>query len=278
LTAKGKPRVLLGHRSAYDDWVLPKGKIDPGEDPNTTAVREVLEETGYHCRIVAPLGPTRHRIGEGIKEVEWFAMRPLPDSPGFEANDEVDRIVWLSPRQARETLDYENERELIEATDLTRVLRTGTLRLVRHGDAGDRSRWPGPDTKRPLTERGRRQAAGIASALAEAGVDRILSSPYERCVETVRPVADQSGAGVEIDHRLADETPTEQAMALLTSLIGYNAVLCSHGDLIPALLRRLRQKSGLAFDGPIECAKGSVWEIEVDGGKFTDARYLPPSG
>jgi 8-oxo-dGTP diphosphatase len=108
-------------------------------------------------------------------------------------------------------------------------------------------------------------------------VDRILSSPYLRCVETVEAFAAQIGAHVELEERLADETTAEDALSLLASMVGYNAVLCSHGDLIPLLLRRLR-RNGLAIATPIECAKGSIWEIEVDGGKFTEARYRPPPG
>ncbi|MGH8914753.1 MAG: NUDIX hydrolase, partial [Acidimicrobiia bacterium] len=76
-TAKGNLRVLVAHRPRYDDWSLPKGKADAGEPPEVTAVREVLEETGYHCRIVTPLGTTRYRIQGGVKEVDWYAMRPL---------------------------------------------------------------------------------------------------------------------------------------------------------------------------------------------------------
>jgi 8-oxo-dGTP diphosphatase len=277
LTTKGNMRVLLAHRPVYDDWSFPKGKAEAGETPESAAIREVLEETGYRCRIIAPLGLTRHNLDGGVKEVTWYAMRPLPDSPGFEPNAEVDQISWLSPRRARDMLAYENEQELIDATDLKRIMRTGTLRLVRHGDAGERGKWPGADITRPLTAKGRRQAGDIAEALAGVGVDRILSSPYLRCVETVEAFAAQIGAHVELEERLADETTAEDALSLLASMVGYNAILCSHGDLIPLVLRRLR-RDGLAIATPIECAKGSIWEIEVDGGKFTEARYRPPPG
>lgn len=68
-TPKGNLKILIVHRPSYDDWSLPKGKADKGETPEETAVREVLEETGYHCRIVAPIGTTRHRMSRGVKEV-----------------------------------------------------------------------------------------------------------------------------------------------------------------------------------------------------------------
>ena len=82
-TKNGRLKILVTHRPRYDDWSLPKGKADPKETPEQTAVREVLEETGYLCRIIAPLGKTRYPVSGGTKEVAWFAMRPLPDSKGF---------------------------------------------------------------------------------------------------------------------------------------------------------------------------------------------------
>jgi 8-oxo-dGTP diphosphatase len=221
----GKPKILLVHRPAYDDWSLPKGKIDAGETAEVAAVREVLEETGYHCRIAAPLGMTHHTLRGVTKEVTWYAMRPLPDSPGFVENREVDRVSWLSPRKARETLAYANERELLDATDLAWILGTGTIRLARHGDAGDRRKWSGPDVDRPLTAKGRGQATRMADLVSGAGIDRIVSSPYLRCIETMHPVAERTGAPVEVDQRLTDETSVQDALELLNAMIGHNAVL-----------------------------------------------------
>ncbi|MCI0425080.1 MAG: NUDIX hydrolase [Actinobacteria bacterium] len=274
-TGKGRIRVLAVHRPAYDDWSLPKGKIEDGEGPETAALREVLEETGYSCRIVAPLATTRHTIAGGVKEVVWFAMRPLPASPGFVPNDEIDQIAWLGPKKARRALVYENERELIDPTDLARLAATGTLRLLRHVDAGDRGGWRGDDTQRPLSNKGRRQASVTADKLATAEIDRVLTSPYVRCIESVAPLAVATGVEIEIDQRLAEDEVSDAAYDLVLDVVGYNAVICSHGDVIVGVLRRLRRQ-GLAIKTSPECAKGSIWEIDVDGGKFTDARYLPP--
>lgn len=274
-TNKGKLRILVVHRPSYDDWSLPKGKADPGESPEETAVREVLEETGYHCRVVAPLAVTRHRVRNGIKEVAWFAMRPLPDSPGFTPNDEIDEVRWVSRRQATELLDYENDRELIAGVDLRRLAETGTLWLVRHAAAGDRNKWTRDDRLRPMTKKGRRQAEAIADLLAPRGIERIVSSPYDRCVQTVEPLAARTGAEVEISDALAEGPDVDAAYELIDSLVGHNAVLCSHGDVIPAVINRLMW-AGLTLETSFYCAKGSTWEVEIEGGKFTTARYLPP--
>jgi len=274
-TRKGKIRVLVVHRQQYDDWTLPKGKADDGESPEETAVREVLEETGKRCRIVAPLGATRYRVQGGVKEVHWFAMKPLPDSPGFTKNAEVDRIKWLSRRKLLERLTYEQDRELIEGTDLKKLAQTGTLYLFRHTTAGDRSRWRGRDEDRSLTKKGWREADAVASSLADAGIERIVSSPYERCVQSVKPLSKLIKARIETSPLLAEEPDIDAAYALVDSLIGTDTVISSHGDVIPALINRMMW-AGLSLESRFYCSKGSIWVVEVDGGKFTTARYMPP--
>ena len=274
-TPKGKIRVLVVHRQQYDDWTLPKGKADDGESPEETAVREVLEETGKRCRIVAPLGATRYRVQGGVKEVHWFAMKPLPDSPGFTKNAEVDRITWLSRRKVLELLTYEQDRELIEGTDLKKLAQTGTLYLFRHTTAGDRSRWIGRDEDRSLTKKGWREADAVASSLADAGIERIVSSPYERCVQSVKPLSKLIKAPIETSTLLGEEPDIDAAYALVDSLVGTDTMISSHGDVIPALINRMMW-AGLSLESRFYCSKGSIWVVEVDGGKFTTARYMPP--
>jgi 8-oxo-(d)GTP phosphatase len=272
---KGKLKILLAHRPRYDDWGLPKGKADKGETPEETAVREVLEETGYHCRIVAPLDVTRYRVASGVKEVTWFAMRPLPDSPGFKKNKEVDEVRWLPRKQAKALCDYENDRQLIAVADLKKVAQTGTLFVIRHAAAGDRSEWDGIDAIRPLSKKGRRQSSAIAESLRSAGIEKIYSSPYTRCVQTVEPLADAIGTKVIEHDALAEGPDIDAAYELADELVGCNAVLCSHGDVIPAVINRMMW-AGLTLESRFYCSKGSIWEVDMEGGRFMTARYVPP--
>jgi 8-oxo-dGTP diphosphatase len=272
---KGKLKLLIAHRPRYDDWSLPKGKADKGETPEETAVREVLEETGSHCRIVAPLGTSRYRISNGVKEVQWYAMRPLPDSPGFRPNSEIDQIKWVTRKQALETLDYDNDRNLITEASFKRLSQTGTIHMYRHAAAGDRAKWDGDDRERPLTKKGRLQATAVAERLRGAGIERIVTSPYQRCVESVEPLAELTGAKIEIDEGLAEGPDIDAAYDIVDSLVGCNAVVCSHGDVIPAVINRMMW-AGLTLDSRFYCSKGSVWEIGLDGGRFTKAHYQPP--
>lgn len=272
---KGKLKVLVAHRPRYDDWGLPKGKADKGETPEETAIREVLEETGFHCRIVAPLGATRYRVRNGVKEVTWFAMRPLPDSPGFKKNKEVDQIQWVTRKQAKALCDYENDRGLIADADLKKLAETGTLFLLRHAAAGNRGKWEGIDAIRPLSKKGRRQSAALAKSLQHSGIEKIYTSPYTRCVETVEPLAEAIGAKVVEHDALAEGPDIDAAYALTDELVGYNAVLCSHGDVIPAVINRMMW-AGLNLESRFYCSKASIWEVDLEGGRFTTARYVPP--
>lgn len=274
-TEKGNLKILIAHRPRYDDWSLPKGKMDGGETSEETAIREVLEETGFHCRIVEPLETTRYRFGQGIKEVAWYAMRPLPDSPGFKKNSEVDKIKWLSRSAAAKLVDYDLDRNLINGNDLKKISQTGTLHLLRHGAAGNRDKWNKDDRLRPLTKKGRRQAEAIAENLKDRGIERIFTSPYQRCIDTVEPLADMIGAKFEVSEALAEGPDVDASYQLIHDIAGTNTVLCSHGDVIPATINRLMWL-GLELTDRFYCPKGSIWEIDVDQGRFAEGRYVPP--
>ena len=111
----GKSQIAVVHRPRYDDWSLPKGKLDPGEDWAAAALREVEEETGMRCELAEELGSVRYRDRKGRpKLVRWWRMRPLGGE--FAPGDEVDELRWLAPAEALELLDYEQDRELVRRT------------------------------------------------------------------------------------------------------------------------------------------------------------------
>jgi 8-oxo-dGTP diphosphatase len=108
--------VVLVHRPKYDDWTLPKGKLLPGEDDRTAALREVEEETGFRCEIDRPLGSIEYRDQAGRpKTVAYFLMRPL--SGVFTPTDEVDELLWLPKGEAAGHLTYAHDRDLLHAVD-----------------------------------------------------------------------------------------------------------------------------------------------------------------
>ena len=85
--------VLLVHRPRYDDWTLPKGKLDPGETFEQAALREVEEETGVRCRLGRELPDVHYDNKDRPKLVRYWLMEV--EGRGFEPNDEVDEVRWL---------------------------------------------------------------------------------------------------------------------------------------------------------------------------------------
>ena len=148
--------------------------------------------------------------------------------------------------------------------------------LVRHAHAGSRSSWNGSDTSRPLSPKGRHQAAGVLELVQGIAIDRIASSPATRCIETVQPIAKAVGLTVEPDVRLGEGATAAGCIDMMRASGDRSVVLCSHGDLIPKVIRRLRA-DGLAGTDPNLSQKGSVWVIKVVDGEFASGSYHPPT-
>ena len=109
--------IALVHRPRYDDWTLPKGKLDAGESFEEAALREIEEETGLRARLVRELPETHYEVRGRPKVVRYWLMEVESD-PGFVANDEVDELRWLEPAQASALLTYERDRDVLAAAAL----------------------------------------------------------------------------------------------------------------------------------------------------------------
>ena len=150
-----------------------------------------------------------------------------------------------------------------------------TIYLVRHGKAGDRSQWEGPDDLRPLSKAGRKQAEKLVEQLADASIDHIVSSPYVRCRQSVEPVAEQRRLPVDLADELAEGAPLADALVLIGKVAHEHAVLCTHGDVVGDLLHHLDRK-GVPLGDVVKLEKGSTWILEVEGSEIVAARYLSP--
>ncbi len=109
--------VAVVHRPRYDDWTLPKGKLDPDESFEEAALREVEEETGLLCRLVRELPPVAYRDSRGRPKIVRYWLMEVEHDPGFVPNDEVDEMRWLPTVRALELLSYSRDTELLMAAD-----------------------------------------------------------------------------------------------------------------------------------------------------------------
>lgn len=148
------------------------------------------------------------------------------------------------------------------------------LYVVRHAHAGKRSAWDREDGLRPLSPKGVRQSAALVDLLAPGGPKRLVASPAVRCIDTLRPLAEKLSLEVEVDDRLAEGATGPEALALLAELAAIGpAAVCSHGDVIPALLDTVLA-AGATVTDEVQWPKASTWELTWEGGRAAVARYL----
>jgi 8-oxo-(d)GTP phosphatase len=147
--------------------------------------------------------------------------------------------------------------------------------MIRHAHAGSRKNWRGDDRLRPLSPKGQRQAASLSRTLKLWKPERILTSPYIRCVETVEPFADMLGLKVEKVDELAEGAGVA-ALKLIRSLDPADVALCTHGDITSTVLTSVAKDDGLNLGRQPGHAKGSTWVLERRGERIVKATYRPP--
>jgi 8-oxo-dGTP pyrophosphatase MutT (NUDIX family) len=114
---RGTMRLAIVHRPGYDDWSFPKGKVDRGETLEQTALREVEEETGLRCKLIAPLGCTAYSDHKGRDKVACYWLMDVVGGR-FRAGSEVDEVRWVTVDEALDLLSYRRDRALLRAFDL----------------------------------------------------------------------------------------------------------------------------------------------------------------
>jgi 8-oxo-dGTP pyrophosphatase MutT (NUDIX family) len=264
----GGIEVVLIHRPRYDDWSLPKGKIDAGENAVTAAVREVCEETGLAALAGRRSVRTTYPVRQGSKRVDYWLMRPVGGA--FGPNDEVDELRWLALPEAAELLSHDHDRAVLADAARTDIPREPTLLLLRHASAGERTDFEGPDELRPLDRRGREQARRLAEVLPAFGPVALLSADRVRCRETMEPLAERLELDVGRAPELGEEefqSDPEAGLALVERLLEPRpvpgvTVVCSQGGAIPSVLMAL----GVRWEGAAGAlwppsAKGSFWAL-----------------
>ncbi|WP_460857444.1 NUDIX hydrolase [Nocardiopsis coralliicola] len=270
----GGVHIALVHRPSRDDWSLPKGKVKGGEHLVTAAVRETEEEAGVRPVLGRRLPPQRYLRDGWPKLVDWWAARAGAET-GFIPGDEVDGVAWLSPAEARERLTYDHDVAVLD-TLVSGPLDTVPLVLLRHTSAGDKRGWTGSDLLRPLDAQGREDAQRLAGVLAAFAPMRVVTSAAARCTETVLPYAVGNAAEVRTANALTaglqgDPSSVDPAGAaseagrLLDA--GRPVLVCTHGELIPTLLRHLLGLLGAPATQQPSLRKGDFWVLHLGPGR-----------
>lgn len=149
------------------------------------------------------------------------------------------------------------------------------LYLVRHAKAGERRLWKGDDLDRPLSKKGWKQSESVAKRLDRLEPTELLSSPYVRCIQTLEPLGKRLQRAVTIEPRLREDEPVGPVIDLLRD-VRDGAVLCSHGDIIPATIEALKA-DGTELRTPVDWRKASVWVLKRNKrGRIVTATVWPP--
>lgn len=147
--------------------------------------------------------------------------------------------------------------------------------FVRHAKAGSRSAWIGDDRDRPLADTGWEQAHALATRLSALHPSVLWSSPHLRCQQTLQPLSKVCGLEIVIDSRLKEESPLEKSLAVLDDAPD-NAVLCSHGDVIPDAVNGLIRRGMDVDNVSRSLKKGSVFVLHREKGVYIRGEYWEP--
>jgi 8-oxo-(d)GTP phosphatase len=269
------PEIAIVHRPRYDDWSLPKGKVDPGETEPVTAVREVHEETGYSSHLGRRLVAVSYPVEQGIKKVRYWAASTIDGE--FIPNDEVDELKWLPVAEAMKQLKYPHDRKVLRRFT-KQPADTQTVLIVRHGTAGSKSRYKGDDRKRPLDKHGRAQAESLVGVLLAFGANTVYAADRVRCHQTVEPLAEELGTSIHSEPLLTEEEYPENRKAarhrvLEIATSGGTPVICTQGKVIPDLIAWWCERDGVRPDKSRN-RKGSAWVMSLADGRLIAADHI----
>ena len=254
--------IAVIHRPRYDDWSLPKGKVESGESHISAGYREIQEETGYESTFGPEIGTVVYKLEGAPKEVRYWAAAATIKT-GTPNPQEVDEVLWLAPKKAKEKLTNKDDRAIVDFF-LEFGVDTFPIILLRHAKALKRTEWDGDDGDRPLEHRGQLQAKRLLPIYLPYGISEVHTSDALRCIETIdlmarliekTPIfsADLSEYGYAKDR----EAPLDYVQDLMDR--GISAIVCSHNPIIPKVVKKLVGKKYFkSMDRELEPAQAIV--------------------
>jgi 8-oxo-dGTP pyrophosphatase MutT (NUDIX family) len=269
--------ICLIHRPRYDDWSLPKGKLEKGEHPLVAAVREVGEETGVRAIPQMRLPSVHYTVDGGPKTVDYWSMRYVAEEPAL-MTTEADAVKWLPVDVAADRLSYGHDLDVVGAFAALPAV-TAACVLIRHADAGKRGTWSGPDDARPLDAQGWREAEAITTVASSITPRRLVSATAVRCRQTLQLLATLLDLPIHADSAFDEprpgQNPDENALAAAALLVALAAevdtfVVCSQGKVIPSALAHLTGNA----DADYTTEKGDGWLLAFDRDRLVGADRL----
>ncbi|GAA2067651.1 NUDIX hydrolase [Williamsia deligens] len=275
VSSYGGVEIAMIHRPHYDDWTLPKGKRESGENLVATAIREIAEETGCLTRLGRRLTTVSYDVSAGRKVVHYWSARWLEGD--FVENDEVDEMRWVDPAEAAALASYPADRKVLKEfgrlpADLHTVL------IVRHAKAGRASRYRGDDRLRPLERVGRLQAEKIVDQGLAFGAEHVHSADRTRCLQTVEPLALSLNAPIVVERSLSEEAYRDDpgpALSRIRELAASDGVhiVCSQGKVIPGLVHAWTAEHGVTLPRARN-RKASMWVVSMLDGVIVAADHV----
>lgn len=237
------PYVCLIHRGERKDWSFPKGKLERGEPAPIAAVRETIEEAGVEVTLGRRLRSVSYEALGRPKTVDYW-VGWVKQQLTWQPSREVDEVRWVKFTEAAEMLTYQRDLDLLKEVEISEKP-TIPLMLLRHAQAERRQAFrakfkpvPPPDSARPLTTQGQRQAQYLREILQAFGIEDVYSSPATRCIQTVTPFSLKSYLPISVMPGLSEEfvdSGPEPAQEITKVLAGRNrpTVICGHRPLLP---------------------------------------------
>ncbi|NBR64578.1 MAG: NUDIX hydrolase [Actinobacteria bacterium] len=248
---KGELRVLMIHRSRYDDWSWPKGKLDKGEAISEAAVRELREETGLKVSLGVKLHVSQYKLENGSKKIVHYWAAQVSDEAlrkqKFKPDDEVSKFEWLSVSDAKKRMSYKHDNDplkvLISLHDKG-ILETRPFVLLRHAKATQRADWKKGEATRPLLKQGIAQAVALTNILNAYGPKLVVTSSWKRCLDTVRPFITKMKVKLVERSQLSElgaKNGPQRTHKLIHNLIETEkkVVVCSHRPALPTIIEAI---------------------------------------
>ena len=269
--------IAMVHRPRYDDWTLPKGKIEGHESAIACALREVREETGITGRFTRQLKTVEYEENGQNKRVKFWAAQCALSQSEFVPNEEVDQLRWLSGPKALALATYPTDKEVIQDF-LDGDQHTDTLIILRHTKALERGDWDDDDSLRTLSDVGLEQAEFLIEHLRAFSIDEIYTSNYTRCVQTITPLANARSMNITEVPNLNEEvfeSDPERSISFANALKQdeKNILICSHNPVIPTMLRGILNTK-LKNRELIKLEPGDAWIVHRVRGEIVGLDYL----